>query len=104
MARTSDPAVSPLTDAASAHRTDPAAQPATRSFAALGALGAVLAAAALVFLGLGFRKVYFQPKAACADGYCARPASGRVIKAVLWGATILTLAGLGIELWAPLVL
>jgi mercuric ion transport protein len=126
-----------MTDAASARRTDPAAQPATRSFAALGALGAVLvhicclvplalvsvgvtgawigqlpalapfhpvfAAAALVFIGLGFRKVYFQPKAACADGYCARTTSGRVTEVVLWGSTLLTLAGLSSGLWLPLV-
>jgi mercuric ion transport protein len=64
----------------------------------------LFAAIALVFLGLGFRKVYLQPKVACADGYCARPASGRVTQAVLWGATVLTLAALSIELWAPLVL
>lgn len=140
MAGTSDPAMPPVTDAASsrARVADPAAPPATRRFAALGALGAVLASSccivplalvsvgltgawigqlsalaplqpvfagvALVFLGLGFRRAYLQPSPACADGYCARPAAGRVTKAVLWGATALTLAALGSELWAPLVL
>lgn len=140
MARTSDPAMAPVGDTASSRTpaATPAAPPATRRFAALGALGAVLAssccivplalvsvgvtgawigqlsalaplqpvfaAVALVFLGLGFRKVYLQPKAACVDGYCARPASGRVTKSVLWGATILTLAALSVELWVPLIL
>jgi mercuric ion transport protein len=140
MARTSDPAMTPVGDTASSRTpvATPAAQPATRRFVAFGALGAVLAssccivplalvsvgvtgvwigqlsavaplqpvfaAVALVFLGLGFRKVYFQPKPACVDGSCARPVSGRVTKAVLWGATVLTLTALSIELWAPLVL
>lgn len=71
---------------------------------ALAPLQPAFAAVALVFLGLGFRKVYLQPRAACVDGYCARPASRRVTVAVLWGATVLTLAALSLELWAPLVL
>ncbi len=47
----------------------------------------VLAAASLAG---GFRLIYRKPKASCADGsYCARPASDRVVKVVLWSATAL---------------
>jgi len=57
---------------------------------------------ALVFIGLGFRQVYFKAQAACADGsYCARPLSAPVTKAALWGATALVLMALTINWWAP---
>lgn len=50
-------------------------------------------AAALAFLGIGFWRVYRRPKMACAGGsYCARLASGRIAKFVLWTAAVLVLA------------
>jgi mercuric ion transport protein len=61
------------------------------------------AAVALVFIGLGFRQVYFRPKPACADGsHCARPQSSRITKAALWSATVLVVLALTINWWAPL--
>jgi mercuric ion transport protein len=61
------------------------------------------AAAALVFIGLGYRQVYFRPKPACADGsLCARPQSSRITKAALWSATVLVALALSINWWAPL--
>lgn len=61
------------------------------------------AAVALVFIGLGFRQVYFRPKPACADGsLCARPQSSRITKVALWSATVLVLLALTINWWAPL--
>lgn len=61
------------------------------------------AAIALVFIGLGFRQVYFRPKPACAYGsLCARPQSSRITKAALWSATVLVVLALTINWWAPL--
>jgi mercuric ion transport protein len=61
------------------------------------------AAVALVFIGLGFRQVYFRQKPACADGsHCARPKSSRITKAALWSATVLVVLALTINWWAPL--
>lgn len=55
-------------------------------------------AAAILFLGFGFYKVYSKPKAeACEDGtFCARPSSDLINKISLWLAAILV--GLAI-LW-----
>lgn len=63
-------------------------------------------AAAILFLGFGFYKVYSKPKAeACEEGtFCARPDSNRINKISLWLAAILV--GLAI-LWpyiAPVLL
>jgi mercuric ion transport protein len=61
------------------------------------------AAAALIFIGLGFRQVYFKPKPVCAgDSYCARPRSSRITKTALWLASVLVLLALTIGWWAPL--
>lgn len=50
-------------------------------------------AAALVFLAVGFWRVYRRPKEACAEGsYCSRPASNLIAKLGLWTATVLVLA------------
>lgn len=50
-------------------------------------------AAALVFLAVGFWRVYRRPKEACAEGsYCARPTSNLIAKVGLWTATVLVLA------------
>ncbi|MDT8410479.1 MAG: mercuric transporter MerT family protein [Wenzhouxiangellaceae bacterium] len=56
-----------------------------------------------VLLAGGFWHVYFRPQKACVDGsYCARPASGRIIKTVLWLATIVAVLAATINYWAPL--
>lgn len=61
------------------------------------------ASIALVFIGLGFRQVYFQGQPACADGsYCAKPQSALVTKTALWSATVLVVLALTINWWAPL--
>jgi mercuric ion transport protein len=61
------------------------------------------AAVALVFIGLGFRQVYFKAKPACVEGsYCARPESSLITKSVLWLATVLVVLALSIGWWAPL--
>lgn len=61
------------------------------------------AAVALVFIGLGFRQVYFKPTTVCEPGsLCARPQSSRITKAVLWFATVLVVLALTINWWAPL--
>lgn len=63
----------------------------------------IFAGVALVFIGLGFRLVYFKPKPVCADGsYCARPESARVTKIALWLATTLVVLALTINWWAPI--
>jgi len=61
------------------------------------------AGVALVFIGLGFRQVYFKPKMGCEPGsLCARPQSSRITKAALWAATVLVALALMINWWAPL--
>ncbi|MGE4218977.1 MAG: mercuric transporter MerT family protein [Alphaproteobacteria bacterium] len=61
------------------------------------------AAVALIFIGLGFRQVYFKAKPACVDGsYCAKPQSTLITKTALWLATALVLLALTINWWAPL--
>lgn len=63
----------------------------------------VFAAAASVFVGLGFWYVYFRPKQACADGtYCARPEAPLITKLALWGAAVLVGLSITIDWWAPL--
>jgi mercuric ion transport protein len=61
--------------------------------------------ATFAFLGAGFWHAYRRPNAACADGsYCARPASSRIAKGVLWIATALVLASLAVNVVVPLFL
>lgn len=61
------------------------------------------AAVALVFIGLGFRQVYFKARPACVEGtYCAKPESARITKTALWLATLLVILALTINWWAPL--
>ena len=58
--------------------------------------------ATLIFLGIGFWQVYWKEKPVCdEDSYCANPASDRVIKIVLWSATVLVVLVLTIDYWAP---
>ena len=53
-------------------------------------------------LGYGHYLVYFAPKKACAEsGSCPTPGTKRWMKLMLWGATALALAGLGIEYVEP---
>lgn len=60
------------------------------------------AVVALVFIGLGFRQVYFKTKPACVDGsYCAKPQSALITKTALWIATALVVLALTIAWWAP---
>lgn len=61
-------------------------------------------AVALIFIGLGFRQVYFKTKPACVDGsYCAKPQSSFITQSALWLATALVLLALTINWWAPLI-
>lgn len=63
----------------------------------------IFATVALVFIGLGFRQVYFKAKPACVEGsYCARPESSLITKTALWLATVLVVLALTINWWAPL--
>jgi len=56
-----------------------------------------------LLIAAGFWHVYLKPKQACEDGtYCARPASSRITKSVLWIATVLALLSATVNLWAPL--
>lgn len=60
---------------------------------------------ATVTVGLivaGFWHVYLKPKPACEDGsYCAKPASSRLTKAVIWIATLIISLAVTIGWWAP---
>ena len=57
------------------------------------------------FLAAGFWTVYRKPKVACEEGsYCASPTSGRVLKVVLWVATLLALAAVSVNVLAPRLL
>jgi len=56
-----------------------------------------------LLLAAGFWHVYFKPKRECEDGsYCARPASSRITRAVLWIAAALALLSATVNLWGPL--
>jgi len=58
---------------------------------------------AIVFIGLGFRHVYFRAKPVCVDGsWCARPQSQHLTKTALWGATVLVALSITVNWWAPL--
>ena len=62
----------------------------------------IFATVALVFIGLGFRQVYFRERTVCEpESYCARPQSAAITKIVLWTATVLVIASLTLEWWAP---
>jgi mercuric ion transport protein len=63
----------------------------------------VFIAIAVVFLGLGFRHVYFRQAEPCEDGtYCARPEANLIVKSALWLATALIGASATVDWWAPL--
>ncbi len=59
--------------------------------------------ASLGFLGFAFWHVYRKPEQACEDGsYCATSQSDRVIKTVLWLATVLVCLALAVNFIVPL--
>ena len=59
--------------------------------------------AALVFIGLGFWRVYFRRSTVCDDqSWCARPHSTGITKIALWTAAFLILANLTMRWGAPL--
>jgi mercuric ion transport protein len=61
------------------------------------------AAFTLVFLGLGYWQVFRKREIECEDGsFCATPTSGRITKSALIVATVLVVAALSINWWAPL--
>ena len=63
----------------------------------------IFAGVALVFIGLGFRQVYFKVQPVCEDGsYCGRPESALITKSALWLSTVLVVVALTINWWAPL--
>jgi len=73
------------------------------NLAALAPYQPVFSAATLGFLGVGFWLVYIKPRKACAEGsYCANPTSNRIVKTALWVATVLIIASLTLDFWAPL--
>ena len=64
----------------------------------------VFLAVALVFLTIGFVRVYRTPKRACTADSCASPTSNRAAKFGLWAAAILILAAVTFPYAAPLFL
>jgi len=59
----------------------------------------------LAFQAFGFYMVYRKPETACEPGsYCAAPASGRLVKAALWGSTVLVAIVLIFPYLVPLLL
>ncbi len=72
------------------------------SLTALEPYKPVFASLALVFIGLGFRQVYFKAGSACdVDSYCAKPQSSTITKTALWISTVVVLLALTIDWWAP---
>jgi mercuric ion transport protein len=69
---------------------------------ALKAYQPVFVPVTLAFLGFGFWQVYGKSRPICDDdSYCASPSSDRLIKIVLWLATVLVGVALSVDLWAP---
>jgi mercuric ion transport protein len=75
------------------------------SFTRLAPYQPCFIAATTVFLGYGYWLVYRSATPACADGEtCGRPLPNRIVRAGLILATILTVAALGFDFVAPLLL
>ena len=69
---------------------------------ALKAYQPVFVPVTLGFIGFGFWQVYGKTQRSCDDdSRCANPASDRLLKIVLWVATLLVGVALSIDLWAP---
>ena len=62
----------------------------------------IFAVVTLALLGFGFWHTYFKPKEVCEGSYCANPTSTRVTRIALWVGTVIVLAALSIDYWAPL--
>jgi mercuric ion transport protein len=63
------------------------------------------AAGTLVLLGYGYYLVFYvRPKQACADGSCAGPLPGRIVKLTLWIAIVLVAVALAFDYIVPLLL
>jgi mercuric ion transport protein len=60
--------------------------------------------ATLGMLGYGFYLVYWKTEEACAPEACARPVSTRIVKLLLWVATIVVLLAASFDYIAPLLL
>ncbi len=72
------------------------------SLTALEAYTPYFAAVTLIFIGLGFWRIYLKAAPECVEGsYCARPQSSLITKSALWIATGLVLLALTIDWWAP---
>ncbi len=57
---------------------------------------------ALLMIAVGFYLVYFKPQKACAPGApCARPLPNRLVKSMLWLATLILLVALTFPYWFP---
>ena len=56
----------------------------------------------VMFLGYGFWHAYRKSAPGCDDKSCATPKSDRIVKGALWTATLLVIAALTTDLWAPL--
>ncbi len=70
---------------------------------ALKAFQPVFVLLAIASLALGFWQVYFKPRNDCdANGDCTNPLSMTLLKTVLWISTVVIVAVLTINLWAPL--
>lgn len=62
---------------------------------ALSAYQPIFIVLAVGFLGAGFYSVYYKPKQVCeVDSSCATSASNRVVKSLLWIATVFVVAGI----------
>ena len=61
-------------------------------------------AATAAFLGYGFYLVYWKAQYPCTPGdACARTAPNRLVKIVIWSATIIVIATLSFTVWFPLI-
>jgi mercuric ion transport protein len=65
----------------------------------------IFVALSLGLLGYGYWLVYRRPKAACGEATaCARPMPNRMVKLVLWLATVLVAAAVAFPYVAPYLL
>jgi mercuric ion transport protein len=69
---------------------------------ALSAYQPVFATAAFVLLVIGFWGVYGSQRRACNQtAPCKTPVSRKIVRTILWVATLLLLLALTVDLWAP---
>ena len=72
------------------------------SLSALKAYQPLFVTLAAVFLAFGFWQVYGRTRRSCEQEACSSQGSGRIVKFVLWTATVLVVISLTADLWAPL--